>query len=59
MSRNRRTADKDAGKSLPHETGREKGQPYATESEDYSGGVAQPPKEQTGKREERKSPRAK
>jgi hypothetical protein len=35
-----------------------KGQPYAKEIEDYSGGVAKPPKEQVGKREERKTPRA-
>jgi hypothetical protein len=59
MSRYRRTVDKDAGKNLPHETDREQSQPYAKETEDYSGGVAQPPKEQVGNREERKPPRAK
>ena len=46
------------GKNLPHDTDREKGQPYAKEIEDYSGDVAKPPKEQAGKREERKTPRA-
>ena len=43
---------------LPHQTDRKKGQPYAKEYEDYSGGVAQPPKEQVGKQEP-KTPRAK
>ncbi len=46
------------GKSLPHDADRDKGQPYAKEIEDYSRGVAQPPKEHTGKREERRTPRA-
>jgi hypothetical protein len=34
--------------SLPHERDRERGQPYATEVEDYSHGVAPPPAEQGG-----------
>jgi Protein of unknown function (DUF3175) len=58
MSRYREPTNKGA-KSLPHETGRENNQPYATENEDYSGGVAHPPMEQVGRREERKAPRAK
>ena len=35
--------------SLPHERDRERGQPYATEVEDYSHGVAPPPAEQGGR----------
>jgi hypothetical protein len=35
--------------SLPHDRGRERGQPYATEVEDYSHGVAPPPGEQGGR----------
>jgi hypothetical protein len=55
----KRPASDPVGKNLPHDTDREKGQPYAKEIEDYSGGVAKPPKEQVEKREERKTPRAK
>ena len=33
---------------LPHDHDRERGQPYATEVEDYSHGVAPPPAEQGG-----------
>jgi hypothetical protein len=32
--------------TLPHDRDRERGQPYATEVEDYSHGVAPPPVEQ-------------
>jgi hypothetical protein len=35
--------------SLPHDPDRERGQPYATEVEDYSHGVAPPPAEQAGR----------
>ena len=59
MVRHRRPSSDPVGKSLPHDTDREKGQPYAKENEDYSGGVAQPPQEQVGTRDERKTPRAK
>ncbi len=59
MNRSRHPAEKHTGRTLPHETDREKGQPYAKENEDYSGGVAQPPKEQVGKSDERKTPRVK
>jgi hypothetical protein len=58
MTQHRRPASEPAGKNLPHDTDREEGQPYAKEIEDYSGGVAKPPKEQVGKREERKTPPA-
>jgi hypothetical protein len=59
MSRYRQPASQDPEKNLPHEGDREKGQPYARETEEYSGkGVVRPPKEQVGKREER-APRAK
>jgi hypothetical protein len=58
MIQRRRPASAPAGKNLPHDTDREKGQPYAKEIEDHSGGVAKPPKEQAGEREERKAPRA-
>ena len=34
--------------TLPHDRDRERGQPYATEVEDYSHGVAPPPAEQGG-----------
>jgi hypothetical protein len=34
--------------SLTHDRDREQGQPYATEVEDYSHGVAPPPAEQCG-----------
>jgi hypothetical protein len=33
---------------LPHDHDRERGQPYATEVEEYSHGVAPPPAEQGG-----------
>ena len=59
MNRYRRPAEKHAGGALPHQTDREKSQPYAKENEDYSGGVVQPPKEQVGKREECKAPNVK
>jgi hypothetical protein len=35
--------------SLPHDRDRERGQPYATEVEDYGHGVAPPPTEQGGR----------
>ena len=35
--------------NLPHDHGREGGQPYTTEVEDYKKGVATPPKEQGGR----------
>ena len=35
--------------TLPHNHDREQGQPYATEVEDYSHGVAAPPAEQRGR----------
>jgi hypothetical protein len=54
MSRFRRPANKEGENALPHESDREKGQPYAKETEEYSGkGVVRPPKEQVGKRDER------
>jgi hypothetical protein len=34
---------------LPHDHHRDRGQPYATEVEDYSHGVAPPPAEQGGR----------
>ncbi len=58
MKRYPHPAGERGGKNLPHDTDREKGQPYAKENEDYSGDVAKPPKEQAGKREEPKTPRA-
>jgi hypothetical protein len=59
MNRYRHPTEKHTGRTLPHQVDREKGQPYAKENEDYSGGVAQPPKQQVGQREERKTPRDK
>ena len=41
MIQRRRPASAPAGKNVPHET--EKGQPYAKEIADYSGGVAKAP----------------
>ena len=59
MNRSRHPTEKHTGRTLPHQTDREKSQPYAKENEDYSGGVAQPPKEQVGKPDGRKTPHAK
>ena len=44
--------------NLPHDHGREGGQPYTTEVEDYKKGVATPPKEQGGREANPRTPRA-
>jgi hypothetical protein len=44
--------------SLPQDSDREEGQPYATEVEDYKRGVASPPEEQGGRQTNPRTKRA-
>jgi hypothetical protein len=44
--------------SSPHDHDRERGQPYATEVEDYGHGVAPPPAEQGGREANSRTTRA-